>query len=185
MTILDVSVSNVSLVGVRVTGITETKLLTILFILLIYHLIFFVWNSVDEYWKWRLNLIREDTADYTNRQTSEDSFSKVQVAVDTNLYLIQDATKNLQNQLTTAVRQSIKNSGNEDSSEGFEKKFESVWMSSMQPIIEQDLARVAAYERSFRNYHWQDVMKLVILEFGFPVILSLYAGYQAYLAIQA
>lgn len=185
MTILDVSISNVSLIGVRVTGITESKLLTILLILLVYHIIFFVWNSIDEYWKWRLNLIREDTDDYTKRQTSDDSFSKVQVTVDDNLYLKKNAMKSLHNQLKTAVHQSIKNSENEVSSEGFEEKFESVWMSSMQPVIEQDLARVVAYERSYRNYHWQDVIKLAILEFAFPVILSLYAGYEAYLAIQA
>jgi hypothetical protein len=183
MTVLDVSISRVSLVGVQVTGITESKLLTILLVLLLYHLVFFVWSSIDEYWKWRLNLICEDTADYTKRQTSDDSLSKVQAAVDSNLYLKKDAMKSLHNQLNTAVCQSIKNNGTRDSSEGFEEKFESVWMSSMQPIIEQDLARVVAYERSYRNYHWQDVIKLVTLEFGFPILFSLYAGYQAYLAI--
>ena len=183
MTLLEVSISKVGLIGVQVTGITESKLLTILLVLLLYHLLFFVWSSIDEYWKWRLNLICEDVADYTKRQTSEYSLSKVQVAVDSNLYLKKDAMKSLHNQLNTAVRQSIKSNDISEGAEDFEGKFESVWMSSMQPIIEQDLARVIAYERSYKNYHWQDVIKLVTLEFGFPILFSLYAGYQAYLAI--
>ena len=46
MTVLDISISNVSLIGVRVTGITESKLLVILLVLLIYHLVFFIWQKL-------------------------------------------------------------------------------------------------------------------------------------------
>lgn len=183
LTVLEVTISNVSFVGVRINGITEVKLLTILLAVALYHAIYFTWSSIDEYWKWRLGLIVEATSDYTKRQTDEGTLSQSQAAIDPNLYLREDSLNSLYRQINTAISLSLKKNEVEEVSEIFKNKLESIWMSSMQPVIEQDLARVRKYELSFRSYHWMDVMKLFTLEFGFPLAFSLYAIYQAGLKI--
>ncbi|WP_305845999.1 hypothetical protein [Photobacterium kishitanii] len=176
LTALDVKVSSINLSGVRVEGVTEAKLFFVLLCVLVYHIIYFTWCTYDEYWKWRLYLIKEDTDDYTKRQTSDDSLSPSQLAVDSNLY----CNKHTLNGIYSSMKDAVVYAANEKKLDPDELKdrFESAWCSSMQPVIEQDLARMKRYEDSFKNCHWQEVIRFSLLEFGLPMVLACYGVYE-------
>ncbi|WP_218574046.1 hypothetical protein, partial [Plesiomonas shigelloides] len=63
--------------------------------------------------------------------------------------------------------------------------FLSIWDRTMKPIINQDLQRLKIYEKSFINYHWQEFLRLLILDWGLPLALGIYSLYNLILCIIA
>ncbi|SKA57355.1 hypothetical protein [Photobacterium toruni] len=176
LTVLNVKLDSINLSVVKINGVTDTKLFSVLLCVLLYHIIYFTWCTYDEYWKWRLQLIKEDTDDYTKRHTSDYSLSPSQLAVDSNLY----CNKHTLNSIYSSMKDAVVYAANEKKLDPDELKdrFESAWCSSMQPVIEQDLARMKRYEDSFKNYHWQEIIKFSLLEFGLPMVLAFYGVYE-------
>ncbi|MCZ8501032.1 hypothetical protein BCU90_20195 [Vibrio lentus] len=176
ITLLGIEVKGVNFSGLKIEGLTDNKLYVVLLCVLLYHMIYFLWCTYDEYWKWRIHLIEEASDDVTKRQTGDYSLSPSQLAVDSNLYCNDHVLENIYKQVKTCICSSMKAQDYE--LKNLDERLHSIWCSSMQPIIEQDLARLRRYEQSFKNYHMQEVARFSIIEFGLPLVLSLYGAYE-------
>ncbi|KAB7696213.1 hypothetical protein GBN26_15305, partial [Plesiomonas shigelloides] len=82
ITTLGITVRDISFSGMKIDGVTNDKLLLVLTCILSYHLISFLWYSYDEYWKWRLHLIKEEEISEEKRATGTYSLSPAQIATD-------------------------------------------------------------------------------------------------------
>ncbi|MEZ9860528.1 hypothetical protein AB4381_18865 [Vibrio splendidus] len=176
ITLLGIEVKGVSFSGLKVEGLTDGKLFVVLLCILIYHMVYFLWCTYDEYWKWRLHLVVETSDDVTKRQTGDYSLSPSQLAVDSNLYCNGYVLNNIYNQVKTTITSSI--NAQDYEFKNLDERLHSIWFNSMQPVIEQDLARLKRYEQSFKNYHIQEVVRFLVIEFGLPLLLSLYGAYE-------
>ncbi|MCD9527243.1 hypothetical protein [Photobacterium carnosum] len=170
LTVLNVKLDSINLSGVKIDGITDTKLFSVLLCVLMYHIIYFTWCTWDEYWRWRLQQIKENTDDDIKRQTSDTSISPSQLAVDPNLYCNEYTINNIY----TKMKQAVRYHDNEKNPDKLEECFESVWRKS----IKSDLVRIERYEKSFNNYHWQEIIRFTLLECGLPMLLAFWGGYE-------
>lgn len=176
ITLLGIEIDGVNFSGLKVEGLTDGKLFVVLLCILSYHMVYFLWSTYDEYWKWRIHLIVETSEDPTKRQTSDYSFSPSQLAVDSNLYCNAYVLDNIYRGVKTTISSSI--NAKDYDLKNLDEHLHSIWCGNMQPVIEQDLARLKRYEQSFKNYHIQEVVRFLVIEFGLPLLLSLYGAYE-------
>ncbi|EIF2703732.1 hypothetical protein LFS00_002679 [Vibrio alginolyticus] len=183
-----ISVTEISAAGLKLDGLTSQKLYSILTIIVCYYVVYFFWCSIDEYWKWRLELVIETSDDESLRETSCNSHSLAQLSLDGNLYYGESADKSIQNSITTALRMAINQAKHDNEAFAYDSKtlktvIERAWKStSLRGKLSSDLERVRRYEKSFNNYHWQEVLRTVVLEAGLPLFFGLYALYKLHYA---
>ena len=176
MTLLEIKISSISISGVKVENVTDNKLVILLLCVLLYHFVYFLWNTFDEYWRWRLQLIKENTDDESKRSTSSCSFSKSQISMDRNLYYEESALINFISHAKTEISYAAKS--NDLTQECLTERLKNAWNGSVQAVIENDLLRINKFEQSYKNYHWQEVIRFALLEVGLPLLLAIYGLFE-------
>ncbi|MCS0022784.1 hypothetical protein [Vibrio antiquarius] len=179
----EISVTEISTAGLKLDGLTSQKLYSILSWIVIYYFVYFLWCSIDEFWKWRLKLVIETSDNEALRKTSCNSYSQAQLALDENLYSEKNAELSIKNSMTTALRMSINQAKLDNGSftcdeDTLKNVIERAWeLTSFRGNLSSDLKRVKRYEKSYLNYHWQEFLRTAVLEIGIPLIFGIIALY--------
>lgn len=187
-----------SFIGLKIEGITEQQVFNIIFWATLYHLIHFVFEAADYTQKWRLRLTGNRYASRTSGEFNEDySYDPTQSTLynwwkgirwetkysDTNLKKLnlfhQDIIDKVEvlkkldepvqrEKLAHELKQTIQDISH------FIKSYQ-IYINSSTKVVSSERITVSLerFDRWFWNYQIFQLIRLFVIEFLFPVVLSL------------
>lgn len=174
--VVGVDIENIHLGVVKVQLLQIKPVVSLLLVINVYQLFYFLWCSWDEYWKHRLGLIKEIVGHYQDRDTDELTLSAAMKCTDSDLQFHPDY-RYMDQRLTNAINQIVSRLEQDIEKEDVARRAVNAFNNNIGSIIKNDVARLVMFENSFKYYHWQEIARFFIIEFGLPVVVSIYSIY--------
>lgn len=174
--------SSISASGLTVKNVSPEKIDFILFVILIYLVIHFFWNSINNFQEWRLRLSVSKVAFMTASKYSgvyEDAPNDPHQS--TLFYYLLGKRKgsltDTHNQLANAVSKLSDNENTNKIQQLEEIKRRADQINDNLKFLNRIPVSLSRFEKHFKLFHWSQSARWIVLEWALPILLGLWAIY--------